>query len=237
MSNIKQYEYLIRIQNGDMYACDEFLKLNEGLIYGIIKRYQNYKLTKEELYQIASVGFMKAVKQFDITSNYAFSTYAIPMIIGEIKQYFRQNQDIHVSRNMRKLYYDIVKAQNELNQLLFKEATYEEIANYLQVELQDVIIALEVNQSLLSSDYPYKQSDGTTLILADYLSKKEQDIVLKLSLNGEIKQLEPQLRMIIIYRYYHNLTQQQIAKLCGISQVQVSRLEYKAIAILKTKLK
>lgn len=237
MSYQQQYEYLIKIQNGNQEACMQFLKLNEGLIYGIIKRYKNHLISIEELYQIASVGFMKAVMQFDITSNYAFSTYAIPLIIGELKQYLRTNQAIHVSRRIRKLYYDIVKAQNELCQLLVREATYEEIANYLQVDIQEVIIALELNQALLSSDYTYEQKDGSAFCLADYLSNEDQDYLLKLSLKDEIMQLDHDLRMIIIYRYYHSLTQQQVAKLLKINQVQVSRLEKKAIMYLKTKLK
>ena len=229
-------EELIKLsQEGNEEIKDYFFERNKPLIYGIIKRfYRNRK--DEDLFQIACVGFVKAFNHFDLNYNVKFSTYAVPIIIGEIKKYFRDEGSVHIARSLKENYYRIVNARERLQQIYLCEPTIQMIAEDLSLSEEDVILSLEANQYVSSVDDVIYESEGNDITLLD-ISKdeKENDIVLKAALEKENAALNEEEKLLLFYRYYKNMKQQEIALKMGISQVQVSRMEKKVLLKLREK--
>lgn len=231
-------EELIRlIQDGDDQAKEFFVERNSPLVYSIVKRFSKNRISAEDLFQIGCIGLMKALNNFDLNYNVKFSTYAVPIIMGEIKRFFRDDGSMRISRSLKEGYLSMCKCKDILLQRNDREPTYQEIANEMNLDVSDVILAFEANQFVYSLDETIYENDGSPIHLEDKVSiSKQPDVVMKLSLDKEVKNLEQREQMLLYYRYDCSMKQDEIASKLGISQVQVSRLEKKILEKLKDRL-
>lgn len=227
-------ELIERIRLGDEEAKSCFVQQNSALVYSIIRRFSRQRISNEDLFQIGCVGLMKALNNFDTGYEVKFSTYAVPIIMGEIKRFFRDDGSIRISRSLKEGYLQMVKAKEVLLQKLNHEPTYQEIADAMELDVADVILAFEANQFIYSLDETIYENDGSPILLEDKVSnKKEEDVVMKVSLRDEIQKLDQREQLLLHYRYDLSMKQEEIARKLNISQVQVSRLEKKIIKKLK----
>ncbi len=225
------------IQQGSGEAKDVFVKRNQPLVYALAKRFASSRIPFEELVQIGCVGLMKALNHFDLSYQVKFSTYAVPIILGEIKRFFRDDGAMRISRSMKENYLTMLKAREELQQRYGREVSYEEIAQACQLEVSDVILAFEANQFTLSFDEVIYENDGSPIVLQDKVADERQgDVTLHVSLTQEIARLPQREQLLLHYRYDLGMKQEEIAKRLHISQVQVSRLERKVLEKLKNRL-
>ncbi|MCI8539960.1 MAG: SigB/SigF/SigG family RNA polymerase sigma factor [Erysipelotrichaceae bacterium] len=237
VNTLSNEELIKRIQAGDETAKERFVKQNTPLVYAIIKRFHKQRGMHEDLFQIGCIGLMKALNHFDLSYQVKFSTYAVPIIMGEIKRFFRDDGSMRISRSLKEGYLQMVKAKEDLIQSLGRDVSYQEIAAYLKLEVSDVILAFEANQFVYSLDETIYENDGSPIHLEDKVTHpKERDLVLELALKKEMRHLEERERILLYYRYEKNMKQEEIAKRLGVSQVQVSRLEKKVLAKLKARL-
>ncbi|MDE6476499.1 MAG: sigma-70 family RNA polymerase sigma factor [Erysipelotrichaceae bacterium] len=230
-------ELILLIQQGDEQAKSIFVEQNAPLIYSIIKRFSKHRVSADDLFQIGCIGLMKALNNFDQKYQVKFSTYAVPIIMGEIKRFFRDDGSIRISRSLKEGYLAMCKCKEDLIQKLHRDPTYQEIATEMNLEVGDVILAFEANQFIYSLDETIYENDGSPICLEDKVKdEKQPDIVMQISLNKEVKKLEQREQLLLYYRYECNMKQDAIAKKLGISQVQVSRLEKKILEKLKVRL-
>ncbi len=232
-------EHLIRLyQEGDSEVKDYFFERNKALIYGLVKRYQNMH-NREELFQIGCIGFVKAFNQFNLAYEVKFSTYAVPIILGEIKKYFRDEGSLHIARSLKENYMKILQAKDVLSQMYLKEPTIQEIATHLSLPLEDVVLSLEANCFVSSLDEVVHVSEHNDLLLMDVCEdqKAKVDSSLKVALQDEMQALNKQEKQILYFRYFKDLKQNEIARELSISQVQVSRIEKRALLKLHKKFK
>lgn len=228
---------LKQIHAGDEDAKAIFVNQNTALVHAIAKRFNNQRVSQEDLFQIGCIGLMKAINQFDFSYKVKFSTYAVPIIMGEIKRFFRDDGSMHISRSLKEGYIKMIKVKDAISQELHREPTYQEIADALQVEVGEVILAFEANQFIYSLDETIYENDGSSIQLQDKVKDNHQeDIVMKLALQEEVLHLKPREQLILHYRYDLSMKQDEIAEKIGISQVQVSRIEKKIIQKLKQRL-
>lgn len=232
---------LVRLaREGDRQAQEELVKNNMGLIWNIVKKFNNRGHELEDLFQIGTIGFMKAIKKFDLKYNVRFSTYAVPMIIGEIKRFLRDDGIIKVSRSMKETSNKARAVKEILSKELGREPTVKEIADKLNITPEELAVAMDVGISPESLNSPVYEGESNPIYLIDRIDSnecEENKVVDKIVLSQILKDLEPKERKIIILRYFKEKTQAQIAKMLGISQVQVSRLEKKIINQIRKKLK
>lgn len=230
-------ELITLIQQGDTFARDEFVAQNTPLVYAIVKRFHKPRQSNDDLFQIGCVGLMKALNHFDVSYGVKFSTYAVPIIMGEIKRYFRDDGSMRISRSIKEGYLTMLKSKEKLFQQLHHEPTYQDIADDLNIDVGDVIVAFEANQFVYSLDETIYENDGSPILLEDKVkNRKEEDVVMKVSLQSEIKRLEERDQLLLHYRYDLGMKQEDIAKKLQVSQVQVSRLEKKILKKLKERL-
>lgn len=236
MLSIEETVELIKLaQSGDDGAKTALLQNNLPLIKSIVKRYLNKQIEYDDLMQLGTLGFVKALSNFKPEFGVRFSTYAVPMIAGEIKRFIRDNGAIKVSRSVKAKNQKINKFIEEYRQNKQKEPSISEIAQYMEIDEQDVVFIMD------SSKYPvsiYAETDEDGLTLADKLCSKENndDYIEKLVLREIIDKLDERDKKIIILRYYRDKTQSEIAKELGVSQVQISRLEAKLLERMKKEL-
>lgn len=224
-----------RAQNNDENAKAELLQNNIPLIKSIVRRYQNKQIEYEDLVQLGTLGFIKAVNNFDVSFGVRFSTYAVPMIAGEIKRYIRDNGAIKVSRSLKAQNQVINVFIEEYRQKNSRDPSVKEIADYMKIEESDVVFIMD------SARYPvsiYAEKDDDGLSLEDKLCSKENqdDYIERVVLREVIDSFDERDKKIIFLRYYRDKTQSEIAKELGVSQVQVSRLEAKILDRLKKEL-
>lgn len=232
-------ELIEAAQKGDKAALDKLVKINMPLVSAVSKKFLNRGYEYEDIFQIGCMGLVKAINNFDPSYNVKFSTYAVPMIMGEIKRFLRDDGIIKVSRsiknNARKLHYD----KEELSKKLDRDPTIDELSEYSGMSIEDILFASE---SVNNMQYLYDtihQDDGAPVLLIDKLSEvSEEDsgIVDKIELKEALTNLDVKSRQIIMLRYFKDKTQVQVAKMLGISQVQVSRIEKKVLKMMKDKL-
>lgn len=234
---VSNEELIARVAQGDEGAKSQFVKQNSGLVYAIVKRFSKQRIGSDDLFQIGCVGLMKALNNFDTSYEVKFSTYAVPIIMGEIKRFFRDDGNIRISRSLKEGYLQMLKVKEQLIQQLHREPTYGEIANEMHIEVGDVLLAFEANQFIYSLDETIYENDGSPISLEDKVGNpKEEDVVMKVSLREEIARLEQREQLLLHYRYDLSMKQDEIAKKLNISQVQVSRLEKKILDKLKLRL-
>lgn len=225
------------IHDGSKEAKDVFVERNQPLIYALAKRFVSSRVPFEELVQIGCVGLMKALNHFDLNYQVKFSTYAVPIILGEIKRFFRDDGSMRISRSVKENYLTVMKTREQLMQEHGREVNYDEIAEACQLEVGDVILALEANQFTLSFDEVIYENDGSPIVLEDKVADgRQKDVILHLSLLQEIARLPQREQLLLHYRYDLGMKQEEIAKRLSVSQVQVSRLERKVLAKLKNEL-
>lgn len=228
-----------KARKGDKEALDLLIEKNLPLVSAISKKFLNRGYEYEDIFQIGSMGLVKAVNNFDPKFNVKFSTYAVPMIMGEIKRFIRDDGIIKVSRSTkntaRKLHYD----KEALTKKLDRDPTIEELSAYSGIEVEEIVYATE---SASGPQYLYDtihQDDGAPVLLIDKLSEspeEDNEMIDKLALKEALGNLDSKSRQIIMLRYFKDKTQIQVAKMLGISQVQVSRIEKKVLKIMKEKL-
>jgi RNA polymerase sporulation-specific sigma factor len=233
-------EMIKRAQNGDAEARNTLIDKNTGLVWSVVRRFRNRNVETEDLFQIGCIGLIKAVDKFDVSFNVRFSTYAVPMILGEIRRYFRDDGAIKVSRSLKELSIKAKDISERLEQSLGRPPSINELSKALDEEPENVIHALEASRAPESLFREYEDEDGSENRLIDRIiaeeGNSEADTVERISLYNAIKQLSPREKNLIWMRFYSGQTQQSVAKKLGISQVQVSRLEKKVLDILKAKL-
>lgn len=230
---------ILRAHEGDKTARDQLVMDNVGLIWSIVRRFAGRGYEMEDLFQIGSIGLMKAIDKFDTTFEVKFSTYAVPMITGEIKRFLRDDGMIKVSRSLKEMAVRVGAAREQMTGRLGREPTIGEIAGELGVSREEVAASIEANAEVESIYRPAQAGEENGVYLMDRLAGEQEDqervlnnMVLK-ELLGELGEKE---REVIVRRYFLNQTQTQIAGILGISQVQVSRLEKKILKQMKEKL-
>lgn len=236
LSHEETLELISRSQGGDRNSEEMLIKKNVGLISSIAKRFLNRGYEFEDLFQIGSIGLIKAIKNFDPGFSVKFSTYAVPMIMGEIKRFIRDDGIIKVSRSMKDMAKKARIAKERLSKELGRDPTVNELSAELSVSPEDLAVAMD---SMLSPEYLYDiihQDDGSPVLLIDKLSEEkdiDSEITDRIALKEVLDKLDPKARQIIILRYFKDKTQTEIAKMLGISQVQVSRIEKKVLIKMK----
>lgn len=233
-------ELFRRIKEGDMEARELYIKGNLRLVLSVIKRFQNSSENADDLFQIGCIGLMKAIDNFDTTLNVKFSTYAVPMIIGEIRRYLRDNNSIRVSRSLRDIAYKAIYAKENYLRHHDKEPTIAEIAEEIGIEKEMIVYAMDAIQSPVSLFEPVYTEGGDTLYVMDQISDKknrEDRWIEDLSLREAMQRLNERERHIIELRFYEGKTQMEVADEIGISQAQVSRLEKNALKTMKNYLR
>lgn len=227
---------LRQIKAGDKDAKDKFIQGNLRLVLSVVQRFSQSQENMDDLFQIGCIGMIKAIDNFDLSQGVQFSTYAVPMIIGEIRRYLRDYNTIRVSRSLRDTAYKAIYAKENLSKLNQKEPTITEIANEIGIPKEDIIIALDAIQTPISLYDPVYSDGGDTLYVMDQVSDKkncEENWVTNIALKDAIANLEERERTIISKRYFECKTQMETAEEIGISQAQVSRLEKCALRSMK----
>ena len=225
-------------QNGDTNSCEIIIKENSGLIWSIVKRFLNRGYDAEDLYQIGCIGLLKCIKKFDTNYDVKFSTYAVPMIMGEIKRFLRDDGLIKVSRPLKEIATKAKYIKDVLTKEKNEEPSISEIAIAIDVPVDDLILALDADKDVESLYSTVYQNDGKSVYLIDKLELKgdnQENIVDFIVLKDIIEKLEPREKQIINLRYFEDKTQSQVAKIIGISQVQVSRIEKKVLIKIREK--
>lgn len=229
-------ELLRKIKSGDQEAREVFIKGNLRLVLSIVQRFSQSNENIDDLFQIGCVGMIKAIDNFDITQGVQFSTYAVPMILGEIKRYLRDNNSIRVSRSLRDTAYKAIYTKESLTKRNQKEPTITEIAVEIGVSKEDIVLAMDAIQTPVSLYEPVYSEGGDTLYIMDQVSdkkNKEDNWVQHIALQEAINNLGERERNIINMRFFECKTQMETAEEIGISQAQVSRLEKSALKSMK----
>ena len=232
-------ELLNLAKNGDSEAMNKLIEMNLPLVMSISKKFLNRGYEYEDIFQIGSIGLVKAINNLNTDYNVKFSTYAVPMIIGEIKRFLRDDGMIKVSRNVKSLARKISIYKEQLSKTLQRSPTIEELAEYAGVDKEEIIFAIESANSLQYLYDTIHQDDGAPVLLIDKLSEEKKcddNLIERIALKEALRSLDEKARQIIMLRYFKDKTQVQVAKMLGISQVQVSRIEKKVLAQMKKRL-
>ena len=221
---------------GDKEARERYIKGNLRLVLSVIRRFQNSNENADDLFQIGCIGLMKAIDNFDTTLQVKFSTYAVPMIMGEIRRYLRDNNRIRVSRSLRDIAYKAIYARENYTKEHLREPTIAEIAEETGIDKEMIVYAMDAIQNPVSLFEPVYTEGGDTLYVMDQISDKknrEERWIENLSLREAMQRLSSRERHIIEMRFYEGKTQMEVAEEVGISQAQVSRLEKTALKSMK----
>lgn len=236
LNNEEKEALFARIQKGDREARELYIKGNLRLVLSVIKRFGSSSENADDLFQIGCIGLIKAIDNFDSTLNVKFSTYAVPMIIGEIRRYLRDNNSIRVSRSLRDTAYKAIYAKESYMKKNLKEPTINEIAEEIGISKEDIVLAMDAIQTPMSLYDPVYTEGGDTLYVMDQISdrkNREENWLESISLKEAIQRLGDRERLIIEMRFYEGKTQMEVANEIHISQAQVSRLEKNALKTMR----
>lgn len=229
-------ELIKMARSGDKLARDQVIQNNMGLVYSIVSRYTGRGYDQEELIQIGAIGLIKAVDKFDLAFEVKFSTYAVPLISGEIKRFLRDDGMVKVSRSIKENGWKIKRAADRLSQELNREPSIAELAAATEIPAEDIVIALEANSEVESIHKPICFSDGKEVLLEEKLQEKSdwnEHLLNRMMVEQLMVLLDDREKELIRMRYYENRPQREVAERMGISQVQVSRLEKKILHRLR----
>ncbi|GAE25487.1 RNA polymerase sporulation specific sigma factor SigF [Halalkalibacter wakoensis JCM 9140] len=227
-------ELIARSQEGDQDARDLIVNRNTRLVWSVVQRFMNRGYEADDLFQIGCIGLIKSVDKFDLSYDVKFSTYAVPMIIGEIQRFLRDDGTVKVSRSIKELGNKIRKMKDEMTKSLGRTPTVNEIAEALEITPEEVVFAGEASRSLSSIHETVYENDGDPITLLDQIADQtETKWFDKIALKEAIRDLDERERLIVYLRYYKDQTQSEVASRLGISQVQVSRLEKKILEQMK----
>ncbi|GAK06591.1 RNA polymerase sporulation sigma factor SigF [Geomicrobium sp. JCM 19038] len=217
-------------QKGIKESRDQLIENNTRLVWSVVQRFLNRGYEAEDLFQIGCIGLMKSIDKFDLSYQVKFSTYAVPMIIGEIQRFIRDDGTVKVSRSLKELNHKIRKQKEELTKQLGRIPTINEIAQSLDISTEDVVFANEATRTLSSLHETVYENEGDPITLMDQISDPDESKWFdELALRDVVRHLEKRERLIVFLRYYKDKTQSEVAERLGISQVQVSRLEKKIL--------
>lgn len=238
--NEDNIELIKKAKNGNKYAQDMLVENNVGLVWSIVRRFQNRGYETEDLFQIGCIGLIKAINKFDESYDVKLSTYAVPMIIGEIKRFIRDDGMIKVSRSLKEMSNKVRVVKDVMSKELGREPSILEMAQRLDTSPEELVMAIEAGYAPESLYNTVGDSDSSPMLLIDRIDadngEVEIDLIDKIDLRNVIDSLKPREKQIIILRYFKEKTQVQIAKMLGISQVQVSRIEKKILTEIRKKI-
>lgn len=228
-------ELLIKTKSGDTYSRQKLIEGNLRLVLSVVQKFSGRGENPDDLFQVGCIGLIKSIDNFDITQNVKFSTYAVPMIIGEIRRYLRDYNPIRVSRSLRDTAYHAMQAKERIQNALGRDATVEEIAKELGIKPTDVVLALEAIVEPLSLYEPVYSDGGDTIYVMDQVggAESDDDWLNEISIRETIKHLGDREKQILTLRFMQGKTQMEVAEEIGISQAQVSRLEKGALKKIK----
>lgn len=230
-------ELIKKSQAGDQSARDTIVQNNMRLVWSVVQRFMNRGYDPEDLFQIGCIGLLKSVDKFDLSYDVRFSTYAVPMIIGEIQRFIRDDGTVKVSRSLKEMANKIRRAKDELLKTLGRNPTILELAEHIEVSPEEIILAQEAGRTPTSIHETVYENDGDPITLLDQISDtSESGWFDKIALKEALNHLEERERLIVYLRYYKDQTQSEVAERLGISQVQVSRLEKKILAHIKERI-
>lgn len=239
LSNEEMVALFKKYQNGDKEAKEELINGNLKLVLSILKKYNNRTDNMDDLFQVGCIGLIKAIDNFDLSHEVKFSTYAVPMILGEVKRYLRDNNSVRVARSIKDIAYKAMKVKEELTSMLDKEPSIDMIANKLGLTVLEVSDAIDSMRDTISMFEPIYNDGGDTIYLSDQLEDKKDSLYgidTRLALRDGLKELKPKEKYILTERYIMGKTQMELANELGISQAQISRLEKSGIDNLKKKI-
>lgn len=232
LSDKEMMEYLHAAKEGDTAARERLINCNLKLIFNLVQRFSHRGYEMEDLFQIGTIGLIKAIDKFDFSYGVKFSTYAVPMIIGEIRRFLRDDHPVKVPRSYKELVYKVNRARDELSATLGREATIGEIAASIGVDRDEIVAALEAIQSPTSIYDTLYQDDSDPIYVLDQLSEEkgpEAGWFEKIALNEVLDKLPEREKRVLLMRFFEDKTQSQIASLLNLSQVQISRIERAAL--------
>ena len=236
LSNEEMISLFKEMHNGDVYVKDELINGNLKLVLSILKKYQNRCDNMDDLFQIGCIGLIKAIDNFDLSHEVKFSTYAVPMIIGEIKRYLRDNNSLRVSRSVKDLALKIIRKKEEMLTIKGREPTMSELAKELEITEYELANALDSMKDVMSMFEPIYNDGSDTIYLCDQLEDKHNklyDLETKISLKDALKKIKEKEKYILLERFIYGKTQVELASELGISQAQISRLEKSGIENIK----
>ena len=239
LSNEEMIELFKKYKNGDKLAKEQLINGNLKLVLSILKKYANRTDNMDDLFQVGCIGLIKAIDNFDLTHEVKFSTYAVPMILGEIKRYLRDNNSIRIARSIKDLSYKIAKVKEQLTLDLGKEPSIGLISSALGIDEKDIVLALDSMKESISMFEPIYSDGGDVIYLCDQISdKKNNNYTLeeKIGLNEALINLKDKERYVIEERYFFGKTQMELSEELGISQAQISRLEKSGLENIKRKI-
>lgn len=230
-------ELILKAQKGDKEVLKKLVEDNSGLIWSIVKKFKGRGIESEDLFQLGAIGLIKCIRKFDISYDVKLSTYAVPMIMGEIKRFLRDDGRIKVSRTLKELAVKIAATEDELKKRLGRNADISEIASELNVREDEVIMAMDAVREIESLDEEIYRSDGQTVYKLDRIAAGDESETIdnRIILSQAIEALEPKEREIIKMRYYEDKTQTEVSKTIGVSQVQISRIEKRILKAIRDK--
>ncbi|MBO8168251.1 MAG: RNA polymerase sporulation sigma factor SigF [Thermoanaerobacteraceae bacterium] len=232
LSDEEQMELLKRAQQGDREARERLVNCNLKLVFNVVQRFDNRGYDIEDLFQIGTIGLIKAIDKFDMSYNVKFSTYAVPMIVGEIRRFLRDDNPVKVSRSLKETASKVRMRKEELSKELGREPTIQELAESLEIPKDQIIEALEAVQSPSSIYDTLYKDDGDPIFVLDQLGSAEEEEEAwfdKIALKELLKQLPEKHRKVLVMRFFQDKTQTEVAEAIGLSQVQVSRIERQAL--------
>ena len=236
LTNKEKEELFIKIKQGDIDARNQFIKGNLRLVLSVIQRFYNRGENADDLFQIGCIGLIKAIDNFDLSQGVQFSTYAVPMIIGEIRRYLRDNNAIRVSRSIRDLAYKVIQYKEKFNKEKGREPTIDEIAKEFKVEKEEISFCLDAIQDPVSLQEPIYNDGSESIYVMDQVKdtkNSDENWAENMTINEALKRLNEKEKTIIKKRYFDGRTQMEVADEIGISQAQVSRLEKTALKNIK----
>ena len=232
LTNERMRELFPLVHGGDRAAREEFIRGNLRLVLSVVQRFSNRGENADDLFQVGCIGLIKALDNFDVTQNVRFSTYAVPMIIGEIRRYLRDNNAIRVSRSLRDIAYKALGTRDRLRRELGREPTIAEIAKKLEMDMEDVTLALEAIQDPVSLCEPIGGDNADALTIGDQVrdeSVSQESWLEHIAITEAMRRLSEREQRILNLRFFQGRTQMEVASEIGISQAQVSRLEKAAL--------
>lgn len=236
LTSEEKEELFVKIKKGDSQAREKFIHGNLRLVLSIIQRFSGRDENVDDLFQVGCVGLIKAIDNFDTTLNVQFSTYAVPMIIGEIRRYLRDNNMVRVSRSIRDLAYKVIQYKEKVSKETEKEPTIDQIAKALDVDKEEIVFSLDAIQSPISLQDPVYNDGSDSIYVMDQISDSkntDEGWADNLTISEAMKKLNPREKMIVTKRFFDGRTQMEVAAEIGISQAQVSRLEKSALGRIK----
>ncbi|MCH5157831.1 MAG: sigma-70 family RNA polymerase sigma factor [Clostridiales bacterium] len=229
-------ELIVKAQNGDEQARDKFIMANLRLVLSVSQRFAQKKQSMDDIFQVGCIGLIKAMENFNVAYNLRFSTYAVPMIIGEIRRYLRDCSALRVSRSVRDTAYHALRARQEIERERGDVATVDDIAAALNLPVSDVVYALDgISDPISIFDPVYHDGDDTVLVMDQIAGSDDQNALTRIDIDEAVEKLDERERKILSMRFFEGKTQMEVSREIGISQAQVSRLEKTAIKAIQNR--